>query len=86
MIERIRGWLAPTEARAENYTEVLIAAQLAAASGFATARNTATFQSCLNLIAASASIAELSGEHSNRCGRSWALSCGRWWTPAKASG
>ena len=63
MIERIKSWF--TEDRAtDDFMAQLLAAQLAAASGFATARNTATFQSCLNLISAAASIAELSGTHS----------------------
>ena len=64
MIDRIRAIFSPTEKRAENYTEALLAASLAAARGYAGIRGSACYGSALNLISASASVSELSGAHS----------------------
>ena len=65
MIDRIKHWFAETRAAsADDYTTQLLNAQLAAARGFAGLRDTSTFTSCLNLISASASIAEVEGQHS----------------------
>ena len=65
MIERIRGCFS-TETRAANsdYTAQMIAASLAAARGLDGVRGSGAYQSCVNLISASASIAELEGQHS----------------------
>ena len=63
MIERIRALFSPTEKRAENYTEAVLAASLAQARGFDGIRGSAAYRSALNLIAASTSVSDVSGDH-----------------------
>ena len=64
MIERIKSWFTEDRAANQDYTGQLIAASLAAARGLDGVRGSAAYQGCLNLIASSASIAELEGQHS----------------------
>ena len=64
MIEKIKSWFTEDRAATQDYTSLLLAQSLAEARGFASARSTGTFTSCLNLISASASIAEVEGQHS----------------------
>ena len=64
MIERIKSWFTEDRAANQDYTAQMIAASLAAARGLDGVRGSAAYQSCVNLIAASASIAELEGQHS----------------------
>lgn len=59
----IRSWFTEERAEATDYTSALLAAQLAAARGFAGIRGSACFGSALNLISASASVSALSGAH-----------------------
>ena len=66
MIERIKGWFQESRAADTDYTAQMIAASFAAARGLDGVRgSSAPYQSCVNLISASASsIAELEGQHS----------------------
>ena len=63
MIDRLRAMFSPTEKRADNYTETFLAGQLATARGFDGIRGSAAYKSALNLIAASASVSDVSGDH-----------------------
>ena len=65
MIERIKSWFTEDRAANQDYTAQMIAASLGAARGLDGVRGSAAYQSCVNLIAASASIAELEGQHSD---------------------
>ena len=62
--QRIKSWFTESRAASQDYTAQLIAATLAAARGLEGVRGSAAYQSCLNLISASASIADLEGQHS----------------------
>ena len=64
MIEKIKSWFTEDRAANQDYTSLLLAQSLAEARGFASARTTATFTSCLNLISNAAAIAEVEGQHS----------------------
>ena len=64
MIDRIKGWFQESRAADTDYTAQMIAASFAAARGLDGVRGSAAYQSCVNLIAASASIAEVEGQHS----------------------
>ena len=64
MIERIKSWLQESRASDTDYTAQMIAASFAAARGLDGVRGSSAYQSCVNLISASASIAELEGQHS----------------------
>ena len=60
------GWLRSrlTESRAANdYTDLLLTQQLAAAKGYGSVRASAGYGSCLNLIDDAAAAAELTGDH-----------------------
>ena len=64
MIGRLRSWF--TESRAStSYTDLLTAQHLAAAKGYGSVRESATYLSCLNLIESASSSAELEGQHSD---------------------
>ena len=61
------GWLRSrlTESRAANdYTDLLLTQQLAAAKGYGSVRASAGYRSCLNLIDDAAAAADLTGDHS----------------------
>ena len=64
MIERIKGWFQESRAADTDYTAQVINASLAAARGLDGVKGSAAFQSSVNLIASSVSIAELTGQHS----------------------
>ena len=64
MIERIKSWFTEDRAADTDYTAQMIAASFAAARGLDGVRGSAPYQSCVNLISASASIAEVEGQHS----------------------
>ena len=59
----IRSWFTEERAASTDYTSQVLAASLAAASGYAGIRGSACYGSALNLISASASVSELSGAH-----------------------
>ena len=64
MIGRLRNWFTPETRAVNDYTSQILAQQLATAQGFGSVRESAVYQSCLNLIESASSSAELEGQHS----------------------
>ena len=62
MIGRLREWFTPAPPETRGYTDSLLTAQLAAASGTGSVRSSAVYQACLHLIADAVSTAELEGD------------------------
>ena len=62
MIGRLRSWLRPHPPETRGYAEQILSAQLAAASGTGSIRDTAVYEACKHLIADCASTAELDGD------------------------
>ena len=62
MIGRLREWFTPAPPETRGYTDSLLTAQFAAASGTGSVRSSAVYQACLHLIADAVSTAELEGD------------------------
>ena len=62
MIGRIREWFTPPP-ETRGYVDQLLSAQIAAASGSGSVRDSAVYRACLNLLGDAASTATLEGEH-----------------------
>ena len=65
MIGRLRSWLRPHPPETRGYVDLILAGQLAAASGTGSVRDSAVYQACLHLIADCVSTAELEGDGSD---------------------
>ena len=62
MIGRLRSWLRPHPPETRGYVDQILSAQLAAASGTGSVRDSAVYQACLHLLADCVSTAELDGD------------------------
>ena len=62
MMGRIREWFTPHPPETRSYVDQILNAQLAAATGTGSVRDSAVYQACLHLIADAVSTAELEGD------------------------
>ena len=62
MIGRIKSWFTPPPPETRGYVDAILSAQLAAASGTGSIRDSAVYQACKHLIADCVSTATLEGD------------------------
>ena len=65
MIGRLRSWFTPPPPETRGYVDQLLTAQLAAATGTGSVRDSGVYQACINLLGDAASTAELEGDHAD---------------------